>query len=63
MKRGKGARFSFLKTRHRKEQADFSRKYSETNPLTKIDWNVTDKRILFEQVRHCLGAPYTGGLG
>ena len=25
--------------------------------------NATDERILFEQVRHCLGAPYTGGPG
>ena len=40
-----------------KKQADFSRKYSETNPLNKLDWNVTDERILFEQVRYCLGAP------
>ena len=26
-----------------KEQADFSRKYSKTNPLKKLDWNVTDE--------------------
>ena len=26
-----------------KEQADFSRKYSETNPLKKLDWNVNDQ--------------------
>ena len=47
-----------------KEQVDFSRKYSETNPLKKLDWNMTDERILFEQVQHCLGAPVTlGGRG
>ena len=50
--------------RKAKEQAAFSRKYSETNPFKKLDWNVTDERILSEQVRHCLGAPlYTGGPG
>ena len=26
-----------------KEQADFSQKYSETNPLKKLDWNVNDE--------------------
>ena len=35
------------KTREAKEQADFSGKYSETNPLKKLDWNMTDERILF----------------
>ena len=30
---------------------------SETTPLKKLDWNVTDERILFEQFRHCLGSP------
>ena len=47
-----------------KEQADFNRKYSETNPLKKLDWNVTDEWILFEQVRHCFWRPpYNGGTG
>ena len=55
----------YLRQQHKaKEQAEFSRKYSETNPLKKLDWKVTDERILFEQVRHCLVGPlYTGGLG
>ena len=44
-------------------QADFSRKYSEINPVKKLDWSVTDERILFERVRHCWGPPYTGGPG
>ena len=50
----------YLRQQHKrkaKEQADFSRKYSKANPLKKLDWDVTDKRILFEQVRHCLGSP------
>ena len=34
--------------RKAKKQGDFSRKYSETNPLKKLDWNVTDEPILFE---------------
>ena len=49
--------------REAKEQVDFSRKYSETNPLKKLDWNVTDERISFEQVQHCLGAPLQWGPG
>ena len=49
--------------REAKEQVDFSRKYSETNPLKKLDWNVTDERISFEQVRHCLGAHLHWGPG
>ena len=32
-------------------------------PLKKLDWNVPDERILFEQVWHCLGAPRTLGAG
>ena len=46
-----------------KEQAEFRKKDSETNPLRKLDWKVTDERTLFEQTRHCLWAPYTGGSG
>ena len=38
--------------REAKEQVDFSRKYSETNQ--KLDWNVTDERISFEQVHQTL---------
>ena len=30
----------------KQKQADFSRKYSETNPLKNLDWNVTDERDL-----------------
>ena len=29
--------------REAKKQADFSWKYSEMNPLKKLDWNVTDE--------------------
>ena len=46
-----------------KEQANFSQKYSKINPLKKLDFNVTDERILFEHVRHCLGAPLYWGPG
>ena len=49
--------------REAKEQVDFNRKCSETKPLKKLDWNVTDKHILFEQVRHCLGPPLHWGPG
>ena len=33
---------------------------SETTPLKKLDWNVTDEQILFEQVRRCLGSQARG---
>ena len=39
-----------------KEQVDFSQRYSETNHLKKLDWNVTDAGTAW-------GPPYTGGLG
>ena len=35
----------------------------QQNQPQKLDWNVTDKWILFEQVRHCLGAPLHWGPG
>ena len=54
----------YLRQQHEaKEQAEFSQKDSETNPLKKLDWKVTDERILFEQAQHCLGAPLDWGPG
>ena len=41
----------YIQKKKKKEQVNFSQKYSETKPLKKLDWNVTDEYILFEQVR------------
>ena len=54
----------YLHQQHKaKEQAEFSRKDSENNPLKKLDWKVTNEQILFEQAQHYLSPPLHWGPG
>ena len=47
--------------RKAKEQADFTRKYGEINPLKKLDWNATENGSYLNKSGTVWGPPYTGG--